>query len=64
MKMMNGKKMKLFLLDLSFIGWIILSLLTLGLGFFILAPYIYTARSKFYLDLKAETGTIAESEEQ
>ena len=64
MKMMKGKKMKLFLLDLSFIGWIILSLLTLGLGFFILAPYIYTARTKFYLDLKAETGTIAESEEQ
>lgn len=29
---MNGYKMKLFLLDLSFIGWMILSVLTLGIG--------------------------------
>lgn len=54
MEMMKGKKMKMFLLDLSFIGWILLSYLTLGLGFFLLAPYMYTARASFYEDLKAE----------
>lgn len=54
MAMMQGKKMKLFLLDLSFIGWIILALLTLGLGFVLLVPYMYTARAAFYEDLKAE----------
>lgn len=57
MAMMQGKKMKLFLLDLSFIGWIILALLTLGLGFVLLVPYMYTARAAFYEDLKAELET-------
>lgn len=54
MAMMDGKKWKLFCLDISFIGWIILSLLTFGLGFILLCPYIYTARAAFYEDLKAE----------
>lgn len=54
MAMMQGKKMKLFLLDLSFIGWIILAILTFGLGFLLLMPYMYTARAAFYEDLKAE----------
>ena len=52
--MMKGKKLKLFLLDLSFIGWFILALLTLGIGFVLLVPYIYTAHAAFYEDLKAE----------
>ncbi|MDE5987652.1 MAG: DUF975 family protein [Prevotella sp.] len=56
MKMMKGYKMKLFLLDLSFIGWAILALLTLGLGFILLYPYVLTARAKFYEELKAERG--------
>lgn len=32
MAMMDGNKMKLFLLDLSFIGWAILCLFTFGIG--------------------------------
>ncbi|MGM9713721.1 MAG: DUF975 family protein [Prevotella sp.] len=55
MQMMKGNKLKLFLLDLSFIGWIILALLTFGLGMILLTPYIYTAHAEFYIDLKAET---------
>ena len=55
MRMMKGKKMKLFLLDLSFLGWAILCVLTLGLGIILLQPYMYTARAAFYEDLKAET---------
>lgn len=55
MQMMKGNKLKLFLLDLSFIGWIILALLTFGLGMILLYPYIYTAHAEFYIDLKAET---------
>ena len=54
MAMMDGNKMKLFLLDLSFIGWAILSILTLGIGFFFLYPYFYSARAAFYDDLKKE----------
>lgn len=54
MQMMEGKKMKLFLLDLSFIGWIILTILTCGLGAVLLEPYIDTAHAAFYEDLKAQ----------
>ena len=47
MRMMDGYKMKLFLLDLSFIGWMILSVLTLGIGLLFLQPYMNTARAAF-----------------
>ena len=52
MQLMDGNKMKLFLMDLSFIGWILLSIVTLGIGFFFLVPYIYSAHAAFYEDLK------------
>lgn len=53
MAMMKGHKMKLFLLDLSFIGWAYLCLLfTLGIGMLWLIPYIQTSRAAFYEDLK------------
>ena len=55
MRMMQGHKMKLFLLDLSFIGWFFLSILTLGIGFLFLQPYMSTAHAHFYEDLKTET---------
>lgn len=58
MRMMEGKKMKLFLLDLSFIGWAILSVLTLCIGFLFLIPYIYTARAHFYEDAKKEIAEV------
>ncbi len=55
MAMMKGNKMKLFLLILSFLGWIILSFLTLGIGIFWVSPYMYQSMAAFYEDLKAET---------
>jgi uncharacterized membrane protein len=54
MRMMNGNKMKLFLLDLGFIGWALLCILTIGIGFLFLNPYMQTAHAAFYEDLKAE----------
>ena len=54
MEMMEGHKMDLFGLHLSFIGWFFLSLLTCGLGFILLIPYFLTAQAHFYEDLKAE----------
>lgn len=53
-KMMHGHRMQLFLLDLSMIGWFILSILSLGIGFFFLAPYIQTAHAEFYEELLKE----------
>lgn len=58
MKMMQGHKMQLFLLDLSMIGWFILSCLTLGIGFLFLVPYIYSAHAHFYEDLKEQYNDI------
>jgi uncharacterized membrane protein len=54
MRLMQGHKMQLFLLDLSMIGWLILSFLTLGIGLLFLMPYNYTAHAHFYEDLKAK----------
>ena len=54
MDMMNGHKMELFLLDLSFIGWYILGILSLGIGFIWITPYQQTARAAFYEELKVE----------
>ena len=53
MRMMDGHKWELFCLDFSFIGWILLAILTLGIGCLWLYPYIYTARAAFYEELKA-----------
>ena len=52
MRMMRGNKMKLFLLDLSFIGWAILCIFTLGIGFLFLSSYKETAHAHFYDDIK------------
>lgn len=54
MALMQGKKLKLFLLDLSFIGWYILGIIALGIGVFWVMPYHYSARVAFYEDIKAE----------
>ncbi|BEP28879.1 DUF975 family protein [Helicovermis profundi] len=51
-KMMNGSKFKLFTLQLSFIGWGLLSLLTLGIGSIWVSVYQMTAMANFYEDLK------------
>ena len=56
MRLMQGHKMDLFLLDLSMIGWLILSVLTLGIGLLFLYPYFYSAHAHFYEDLVAENG--------
>ena len=54
-EMMSGQKWNIFILDLTFIGWILLSILTAGLGVIFVEPYISTAHAVFYEDLKAAT---------
>lgn len=51
-KMMYGYKWKLFRLELRFIGWSLLCILTLGIGFLWLIPYMQVAMVKFYDDVK------------
>ena len=52
--MMKGHKMRLFMLDLSMIGWLLLSILTLGIGYLFLAPYNRMAHAHFYEQLMHE----------
>jgi len=48
--LMLGHKGRLFLLDLSFIGWAILCIFTAGLGMLWLNPYTHASRAVFYLE--------------
>ena len=49
-QIMDGKKWKLFCLQLSFIGWAILSIFTFGIGFLFLMPYMQSSTIAFYED--------------
>jgi uncharacterized membrane protein len=51
-KMMDGYKTKLFYLYLSFIGWALLCVITAGIGYLWLVPYINLSVVNFYEDLK------------
>lgn len=54
MYLMKGHKWRLFCLDFSFIGWYLLSALTLGILSFWVTPYHMTARAEFYQELLEE----------
>jgi uncharacterized membrane protein len=51
-KMMYGHKARLFCLWLSFIGWFLLGVITLGLGFLFTIPYYNATVTNFYEDIK------------
>ena len=53
-KMMDGHKMDLFLLFLSFIGWFILTAITFGIAGIWVYPYFYATFSNFYLSVKED----------
>jgi uncharacterized membrane protein len=62
---MDGEKAFLFTLGLSFLGWILLCLLTCGFGTIFLAPYIHTTMAEYYTYLRTKaltTGIATESE--
>ena len=54
MAMMKGHKFDYFCLILSFIGWLLLSILTLGIGLLWVSPYITTASANFYEYVKED----------
>lgn len=53
-ELMKGHKWDLFVLQLTFLGWIILAILTCGIGLLWLTPYMSAAQGHFYQDLKDE----------
>lgn len=52
--LMEGNRARYFFLSLSFIGWIILSGFTFGIGYLFLMPYMQVAMTHFYEDLIEE----------
>lgn len=59
--MMFGNRFRLFCLELSFIGWDFLCMLTLGIGFIWLIPYKQASYAAFYREI---SGTSYEPEQQ
>ncbi len=51
-RMMDGNKWRLFCLDMSFIGWYLLSIVTFGILLFWVMPYHEAAHAAFYEDVK------------
>ncbi|CAK7022031.1 MAG: hypothetical protein PEGG_00906 [Paraeggerthella hongkongensis] len=49
-ELMRGHKGRLFWLSLTFIGWVLLSVLTFGIGFLWLNPYMEAVQAAFYLE--------------
>lgn len=60
--MMKGHKWELFLLLLSFIGWLLLCIPTLGIGMLWLAPYMQMTITKYYEQLRTEYEGVGEEE--
>ncbi|MGM9614125.1 MAG: DUF975 family protein [Oscillospiraceae bacterium] len=55
MRIMKGHKWELFVLQLSFLGWEILSSFTFGLlNLFYVTPYIYNTYATYYLEVREE----------
>jgi len=54
-EMMDGQKWNAFVLDLSFLGWIILAAFTCGiLNIFWVNPYVYATEAELYLELSMD----------
>lgn len=53
-KMMDGHKLDLLLLSLSFFGWYLLVIFTFGLAAIWVCPYFYATYSNFYLSVKED----------
>ena len=49
---MNGHKMDLFVLELSFIGWTLLSVITFGIASIYIVPYMNATMANFYESIK------------
>lgn len=61
-ELMSGNRSKLFVLQLSFIGWAILSVITFGIGYLWLIPYIQFATIAFYKFLNNSASSIKNDE--
>lgn len=62
-EMMNGHKWELFVLYLSFIGWMLLTILTFGILVIYVGPYMYASLAAFYEEIKGSSISVEEPNE-
>lgn len=55
--MMDGEKFHYFVLELSFFGWLLLCVLTFGIGSFFLSPYMAATFAEFYAAMRTKALT-------
>lgn len=55
--MMEGHKMEYFILQLSFIGWILLGAITFGIAYIWVLPYMQATTTNFYNYVKSSDAT-------
>ncbi len=60
-QMMDGHKMEAFMLVLSFIGWFLLGLITIGIAFLWVGPYFSVTLAKFYDRIRGEEAPVEQS---
>ena len=60
-EMMKGHKWQLFWLDVSFTGWMLLSIVTLGIALVFVWPYYSAARAEFYKEIKKSAKSAAKT---
>ena len=53
-RLMKGNRWRFFCMEMSFIGWAILLLLTFGIGGLFLLPYTQASHAAFYREIKCE----------
>lgn len=65
MSMMKGNKFRTFLLDVTFVPWWILSVITFGLvQYLYLEPYMRSAYAELYIELRGEAIAVTETREK
>jgi uncharacterized membrane protein len=62
-EMMRGNRFRLFCLEISFFGWCILGVLTLGIGFLWINPYMAVSRAAFYREISGTGISVKENSE-
>ena len=60
-KMMKGHKMRLFILDLSFIGWDLLETITFGLLAVFVEPFKRHAKTAFFNNVYENANVVSEN---
>ena len=60
-ELMEGNKMDFFRLVLSFWGWFLLSIFTMGIGFLYLVPYFQMSQLNFYRTIQDKRAEIQNS---